>query len=66
VRLNGDEAEVTTYMQVLHLPMGGIYHWAAKRTPRGWRIAHFRLEERSFEAAAQRLTRHMRSLEGGA
>ena len=29
VTLEGDEARITTYMQVLHLPMGGIYHSVA-------------------------------------
>jgi hypothetical protein len=48
VALDGDEARITTYMQVLHLPMGGIYHSVAIRTAAGWRIRRFRLEERTF------------------
>jgi SnoaL-like domain len=61
VSVAGDEAHITTYMHVMHLPMGGIYHCAAARTPRGWRIRRFCLEERSFREAAERLERHMAS-----
>jgi hypothetical protein len=61
--LAGDEARVTTYMHVMHMPMGGIYDCRAVRTPRGWRIHRFRLEERSFRAAAERLERHMASVD---
>ena len=64
VILEGDEARITTYMQVLHLPMGGIYHSVAVRTADGWRIRRFRLEERTFDDAAQRLQHHMKSVEG--
>ena len=59
-----DEAQVTTYMQVLHLPMGGIYHSVAVRTADGWRIRRFRLEERTFDEAAERLQRYMKSVAG--
>jgi hypothetical protein len=62
VTLEGDEARITTYMQVLHLPMGGIYHSVALRTADGWRIRRFRLEERTFDEAAARLQRHMKSV----
>jgi hypothetical protein len=55
-----NEAKVTTYMHVLHLPMGGIYHCGARRTAQGWRISHLRLEERRFEEAADRLENHMK------
>ena len=64
VTLEGDEARITTYMQVLHLPMGGIYHSVAVRTADGWRIRRFRLEERTFDEAAARLQRHMKSVAG--
>jgi hypothetical protein len=64
VTLQGDEAQVTTYMQVLHLPMGGIYHSIAVRTADGWRIRRFRLEERTFDEAAERLQRYMKSVAG--
>jgi hypothetical protein len=64
VTLKGDTAHVTTYMQVLHMPMGGIYHWDAVRTTAGWRIRRFRLEERTFEEAAERLQRHMKAVSG--
>lgn len=59
-----DEAQVTTYMHVLHLPMGGIYHCGVRRTAQGWRIAHLRLEERRFEEAAERLEQHMKAAAG--
>lgn len=62
VMLDGDEARITTYMQVLHLPMGGIYHSLAVRTAAGWRIRRFRLEERTFDEAAERLQRYMKSV----
>ena len=62
VMLDGDEARITTYMQVLHLPMGGIYHSVAVRTGAGWRIRRFRLEERTFDEAAERLQRYMKSV----
>jgi hypothetical protein len=39
--------------------MGGIYRGHAIRTPEGWRLDHFRLEERSFDEAAARLTAHI-------
>jgi hypothetical protein len=64
VALAGDEARITTYMHVMHMPMGGIYDCSAVRTPRGWRIRRFRLEERSFDEAAERLRRHMASFAG--
>jgi len=64
VALAGDEARITTYMHVMHMPMGGIYDCSAVRTPRGWRIRRFRLEERSFEEAAERLRRHMAGFAG--
>ena len=60
VMLDGDEARITTYMQVLHLPMCGIYHSLAVRTAAGWRIRRFRLEERTFDEAAERLQRYMK------
>jgi hypothetical protein len=65
VDLNGDYARITTYMHVLHMPMGGIYHCDAVRTDDGWKLAGFRLEERSFDAAAARLQQHMQAVTQG-
>ncbi len=59
VDVEGDTARTRTYMHVLHMPMGGIYHGEAVRTPSGWRLRRLRLEERSFEEAAERLRSHM-------
>jgi len=59
VDLDGDRARVRTSMHVLHMPMGGIYDAQAVRTPKGWRIQKFRLDERRFEDAAARLQAHM-------
>ena len=64
VELRGDSARTLTYMHVLHLPMGGIYHGEAVRTPEGWRLRRLRLEERSFEEAAERLRAHMQAVAG--
>ena len=64
VELRGDTARTLTYMHVLHLPMGGIYHGEAVRTPDGWRLRRLRLEERSFEEAAGRLQAHMQAVAG--
>jgi ferric-dicitrate binding protein FerR (iron transport regulator) len=44
--------------------MGGIYHSVAIRTADGWRIHRFRLEERTFDEAAERLQRYMKSVAG--
>ena len=63
VTFKGDEAYITTYMHVLHLPMGGIYHCTAVRTDGTWRIRRFRLEERTFNEAAERLERHIKAAE---
>lgn len=65
IELDGDEATTETLMQVLHLSMGGIYRGHAVRTKAGWRFDRFRLEERSFDEAADRLTAHMRAVESG-
>lgn len=65
IELFGDEAETETLMQVLHMSMGGIYRGHAIRTAEGWRFDRFRLEERSFEEAAARLTAHMTAVQGG-
>lgn len=64
VEVQGDRARTRTYMHVLHLPMGGIYHGEAVRTPEGWRLRRLRLEERSFDAAADRLRSHMQAVVG--
>jgi hypothetical protein len=60
--VEGDRARTLTYMHVLHMPMGGIYHGEAVRTRDGWRLRRLRLEERSFEAAAERLRGHMQAV----
>lgn len=65
IELAGDEATTETLMQVLHMSMGGIYRGHAVRTGHGWRLDRFRLEERSFEEAAARLTAHMTAVEQG-
>src|SRR5262245_1086166 len=59
IDLDGDRARVRTTMHVLHMPMGGIYDAEAVRTPVGWRLRKFRLDERRFEEAAGRLQAHM-------
>jgi hypothetical protein len=68
IDLDGDRARVRTYMHVLHMSMGGLYDAQAVRTPAGWRIARFRLDERRFDEAAERLRAHMSRVdaEGGA
>ena len=63
IDVDGDEARVLTYMHVLHMGMGGIYTASAVRTARGWRIRRFRLDERRFDAAAERLRAHMSRVE---
>jgi hypothetical protein len=65
VDLDGDRARVRTSMHVLHMPMGGIYDAQAVRTPQGWRIQRFRLDERRFEEAAGRLQAHMNRVDEG-
>jgi hypothetical protein len=65
IDLDGDRARVRTLMQVLHMPMGGIYDAEAVRTPAGWRIRRFRLDERRFEEAAGRLEAHMATVDQG-
>jgi len=62
VDVRGDTARTLTYMHVLHLPMGGIYHGDAVRTRDGWRLHRLRLDERSFDAAAERLRSHMQAV----
>jgi hypothetical protein len=66
VELQGDRARTLTYMHVLHLPMGGIYHGEAVRTRDGWRLRRLRLEERTFDEAAARLRGHMQAVAPGA
>jgi hypothetical protein len=63
VELDGDRARVITYMHVLHMPMGGIYHCDAVRAKSGWQISGFRLEERDFSEPAARLLKHMQSMQ---
>ena len=64
VEIDGDEAHTQTLMHVLNMSMGGIYRGHILRTPQGWRIDHFELEERSFDAAAARLTAHIEKVDG--
>lgn len=59
VELSGDEAETRSYMHVLNMSMGGIYTCRCRRTDAGWRIEHLRLEERTFDAVAEKLRSHM-------
>jgi len=61
VEIDGDRARTLTYMHVLHMSMGGIYHGEAVRTRDGWRLRRLRLEERSFDEAAERLRGHMQA-----
>ena len=65
VELRGDRASTTTYMHVLHMEMGGIYRCEVVRSESGWRIARLALEERSFDAAAERLRAHMKRVDTG-
>jgi len=64
VDIDGDEAHTQTLMHVLNMSMGGIYRGHAVRTPEGWRIDHFQLEERTFDEAAARLTAHIEKIDG--
>ena len=66
VDVTGDEARTHTLMHVLNMSMGGIYRGHAVRTPDGWRLDHFQLEERTFDEAAARLIAHMEKFEPGA
>lgn len=66
IDLDGDRARVRTYMHVLNMSMGGVYHCDAVRTPAGWRIRRLRLEERTFDEAAERLRAYMTSVDAGA
>jgi hypothetical protein len=59
IEVDADEATTHSLMHVLNMSMGGIYRGHAIRTPEGWRLDHFRLEERSFDEAAARLTAHI-------
>jgi len=63
VDIDGDQATTYTLMHVLNMSMGGIYRGHAIRTPEGWRIDRFQLEERSFDEAAARLTAHMETVD---
>ena len=59
IELDGDKARTRSYMHVLNMSMGGIYHAECLRTPDGWRIAYFRLEERRWAEVVARLEGHM-------
>ena len=63
VALDGDVATSRSYMHVLNMSMGGIYTCQCRRTSEGWRIAHLTLDERNFDAAAERLRRHMQAVD---
>ena len=66
VELDGDTAQSRSYMHVLNMSMGGIYSCRCRRTPSGWRIEHLTLDEREFDAAAEKLRSHMRAVEASA
>lgn len=65
VELEGDTAQARSYMHVLNMSMGGIYHARCVRTPAGWRIRHFRLEERRWDDVVARLNAHMSAVDAG-
>ena len=55
IRINGDEAEATTKVRVIHIGAGeraaltpyesiGVYEDLLRRTPEGWRIVHRRFD----------------------
>ena len=59
IDLEGDRARTRSYMHVLNMSMGGVYHAECVRTPAGWRIGYFRLEERRWADVVARLEGHM-------
>jgi SnoaL-like protein len=59
IDLDGDRARTRSYMHVLNMSMGGVYHADCVRTPAGWRISYFRLEERRWAEVVARLEGHM-------
>jgi hypothetical protein len=64
IRLDGDEANITSHNHVLNLAQGGVYHTHAKRTPKGWRLDRLRFEVRYFDRVAERMNAHMNSIDG--
>ena len=63
VEIDGDTATSRSYMHVLNMSMGGIYSCRCRRTEAGWRIEHLSLDERNFDAAADKLQSHMAAVE---
>lgn len=63
IELDGDTARTRSYMHVLNMSMGGIYHAECVRTPDGWRIRYFRLEERRWDDVVARLEGHMTAVD---
>jgi hypothetical protein len=64
IKLDGDEANITSHNHVLNLAQGGVYHTHAKRTPKGWRLDRLRFEVRYFDQVAERMNAHMNSIDG--
>lgn len=64
VEIDGNRARTRSYMHVLNLGMGGIYHCQCRRTDTGWRIERLELEERTFGDAAEALRSHMKKITG--
>jgi hypothetical protein len=63
VEIDGDTARASCYMHVMNMGMGGIYETDCVRTGAGWRIRHLRLEEVRFDEVAEKLERHMASVD---
>ena len=59
IELDGDVARTKSYMHVLNMSMGGVYHAECVRTPDGWRIRYFQLEERRWDDVVAKLEGHM-------
>jgi hypothetical protein len=65
IELDGDTARTKSYMHVLNMSMGGVYHAECVRTPDGWRIRYFRLEERRWDDVVAKLEGHMDEVDAG-
>ena len=64
IKLDGDEANITSHNHVLNLAQGGVYHTHAKRTAKGWRLDRLRFEVRYFDQVAERMNAHMNGIDG--
>ena len=64
IKLDGDEANITSHNHVLNLAQGGVYHTHAKRTSKGWRLDRLRFEVRYFDQVAERMNAHMNGIDG--